>query len=314
MRWLAPALVAALGAAAAAETRPRVAVLELAIEGDAEPELRPQLLLRLEGAVRGAGFDVVGRDEVAAKLRTSRALVGCTSTACLARVGALVNAKRFIKARVEASGAAFTIELELLGADAPGGQIRRLERACPVCTLSEVNDRVGRAVVELITGRQPELRAVKLVVDTRPAGASVSCDDSLLGIAPVEVELEPGEHLCRATLPVGYLPAERREVVAPDSPARIVLTLEAEASRAPVAVAEAQPTRRYGTWKWVAAGGAGAAVVGGVTLLAIDGHGVDCAPGATCRSVYSTRDAGIALVAAGAALGALAAWLFLSDR
>lgn len=305
------ALVAVLATAAAAETRPRVAVLELAIEGDAEPELRPQLAKSVAGAIHATGFDVVGRDEVAAKLRANRSLVGCTSTACLTRIGGLVNARRFIRAKIEASGAAYTVELELLGADAPGGVVQRLERACPVCTLREVNELVARAVAELITGRPPEARAVKVVIDSRPAGASVSCDDSLLGIAPVEVDLEPGEHVCRATLPAGYLPAERRETIAADTPVRIVIKLEAEAPRGPVAVVETPPSPR--PWKWVAAGGAAAAVAGGVALVAIDGKGVDCAPGATCKSVYSTQGAGLALLAAGAAAGALAVWLFMRD-
>jgi len=305
-------LVGALAATAGAETRPRVAVLELAIEGDAEPELRPQLSLRVDAAIRATGFEAVSRDEVAAKLRANRTLVGCTSTACLARIGTLVNARRFIRSRIEASGAAYTVVLELLGADATGGVVQRLERACPVCTLREVNELVGRAVAELLTGRPPEARAVKVVVDSRPAGASVSCDDSLLGIAPVEVELEPGEHVCRASLPAGYLPAERRDTISADTPARIVLKLEPEVARATVAVVETAPPAAR-PWKWVAAGGAAAAVVGGVALLAIDGKGADCAPGATCKSVYSTEGAGLALVGVGAAAGALAAWLFLRD-
>jgi hypothetical protein len=308
-------VLALLLVASTASARSRVAVLELAIEGDAEPELRGQLERSIDGGLASAGFDVVTRDEVAAKLRGSRALVGCTSTACLGRIGALVNATRFVKARIEAAGAAYTIELDLLGADAPGGLVQRLERSCPVCTLREVNDLTSRAVVELATGKAPPARAVKITIDSRPAGASVTCDGSLLGVAPVEVELEPGEHVCRATLPAGYRAAEQRETVAPDMPERVVLTLEPEAAAAPVAARVVdRPPGRFGPWKWAAAGGAAAALAGGIALLALDGDGVDCAPGAACRSLYSTKGPGVALVIAGAALGTAATWMFLNDR
>jgi hypothetical protein len=306
-RALAAALL--LVAVPAAARPARVAVLDVAIEGDAEPELRTQLAKSVEGGLAGAGYDVVAYGEVAARLRGTPALVGCTSTACLGRIGALVGAKRFVRARVEAAGAAYTVVLELLGADVAGGVVQRLERSCPVCTLREVAAVTGYAVGELVGARPAPPRAVKVTIDSQPPGASVSCDGNLLGVAPVDVEVEPGTHVYRATLP-GHRPEERAAIAA-EAPVHLVLQLEPEV--VPVAPEPAEGSR-FGAWKWAAAGGAVAALAGGIVLVALDGRGTECDPGATCRSLYSTQGAGIGLLAVGAALGAGAAWMFVTDR
>src|SRR5262249_21981321 len=152
------------------------AVLEVAIEGDAPPELRAQIGKSLDAGLHGTGLEVVARDEVAAKLRSSRSLVGCFSTTCLARIGNIVGASRFLRVRVEASGAAYTLGLELLAADAPGGLVDKVERACPVCTLREVTDLAGKAAADLVTGRS----AAHVRIETRPPGAEVSVDGAIV--------------------------------------------------------------------------------------------------------------------------------------
>ena len=56
----------------AAEKRERIAVLEVALEGDAPPELRARISASLDGGLYAAGWEVVSRDEVAGKLRNAR--------------------------------------------------------------------------------------------------------------------------------------------------------------------------------------------------------------------------------------------------
>jgi len=73
--------------------------------------------------------------------------------------------------------------------------------------------------------------------------------------------------------------------------------------------------RPYGTWKWVAAGGAAVALVSGLYLLATDGNGIDCPPGpGQCPEHYENTAGGVGLTVAGAALGGVATWMFLQDR
>src|SRR5262245_46884459 len=123
------AIVWVLTAVAVAEERERVGVLSVEIEGDAPPELRRTLDKSLEGGLYAGGFDVLRRAEVDKKLRAVPELQGCGSTTCLARLADLVGVKRFVRARVEAAGGGYTAELELLGADAPGGVFTRVERS-----------------------------------------------------------------------------------------------------------------------------------------------------------------------------------------
>jgi hypothetical protein len=86
----------------------------------------------------------------------------------------------------------------------------------------------------------------------------------------------------------------------------------ADVERAP----ELTPGSRFGAWKWVASGGAVASITLGAWLISIDGKGTDCPPGppGRCPYTWTTLDGGIALVAAGAALGGVATWMFFRDR
>jgi hypothetical protein len=74
------------------------------------------------------------------------------------------------------------------------------------------------------------------------------------------------------------------------------------------------PASRYGAWKWVTAGGAAAAVAGGVALIAINGSLTDCPPVGTCKSKYDTVLPGLALAGAGLALGGLAVYFIVNDK
>jgi hypothetical protein len=73
--------------------------------------------------------------------------------------------------------------------------------------------------------------------------------------------------------------------------------------------------RRFGAWKWVAAGGAIATIATGAWLISFDGHGTDCPPGpGQCPYYYETTSGGVALSIGGVVLGGLATWMFFHDR
>jgi hypothetical protein len=71
-----------------------------------------------------------------------------------------------------------------------------------------------------------------------------------------------------------------------------------------------------GPWKWIAAGGAIAAIGAGAVLVEMNGRcTADPLPGDTlCQRVYDTRTSGIATMGAGVALGALAGYLFFAHH
>ncbi len=74
--------------------------------------------------------------------------------------------------------------------------------------------------------------------------------------------------------------------------------------------------RRFGAWKWLAAGTALASIASGAYLISIDGVGTDCPPGppGECPYHYTTMEGGVGLIAGGAVLGGFATWMFFNDR
>jgi hypothetical protein len=299
--------------------RPRVAVLSIELEGDAEPEAVAQLYRSLAGGLYAAGWDVVEREQVQGRLRAARELVGCVTTTCLERLSAALSARRFVRASVNANGAAFTIELELYAADV-AGPIARIEKACAPCTLDEANDLMSEAAAELkdagpkpVADQKPRGDKVPVRVTSEPAGAVISVDGKATGTAPVEIEVYPGLHTFSAELP-GHSPARQEQEI--DAASDVLLTLSpgASPSPSPLRPAERDFGPRFTMWKWAAAGAGVAAVGTGIYLLTIDGDGIDCPPGpGACPEAYETTTSGFGLIVVGAALGAGATWMWMDD-
>jgi hypothetical protein len=202
--WMRHALTlvivgAALATAAPAHAggKPRVAVLEIRIEGDAAPQLRDQLDKSLAGGLFKAGWEVVTRTQVARKLEGSPELVGCSTTTCLEAIGEMVGTSRFVRVRVSATGAAYTVEIELLAADVATGPIARMDKSCAPCTFDEANEMMSNAAAQLREGAGDK---VMVRVSSDPAGAVIELDGKALGVAPLELEMLPGDHVFRAKL------------------------------------------------------------------------------------------------------------------
>lgn len=288
----------------AASAPDAVAVLGVEIDGDAPPEVRPQLERSLASGLGASGAIVRRRAEIEAALEKAPEMRGCATTACLARLAELVGARRFARARVEVHGAAYEIEVMLLGPDAEDGVLARSTRSCPVCTLTEANDLVAAAAAEVIAPTTVTLR-----VETLPPGCPVELDGTPLGIAPVETTHALGEVRLTASCP-GRPPIEELVTLRPSAGPRVIQLRVAQA--APVD-APAPPRGRFGAWRWAAAGGAAGLLGLGITHLVLDGSGTSCADGEPCRELYETTTSGVLLVGAGLGLGALATWMFLTD-
>ncbi len=312
--WAGVTIALVLGLVIARPThggkRERVAVLGLAISGDSPPELRNQMQKSLDGGLFAAGYEVVNHDELTQKLKGAHELEGCFSTTCLDRLADLVGAHRFVNARVDASGASYTIELQLLGGDAAGGMVQRLEKSCPVCTITEANDMMSKVAAQL-TGAVAvvEVKKLKITVKTHPDGLPVSIDDAPAGNSPAAASLKPGEHHFRASAPKGYLAADVKRTITADG--EVELTLDREPTPIEVPVTS---TSRFGAWKWVGTVGAAGLLGGGIYLLAIQGKGTGCLSDGACRSTYSNIPQSVALLVGGAALTGAVVYMFTHDQ
>jgi hypothetical protein len=312
MRLVWPAVASLLAASSAWGQRPKVAILDVSVAGDAPAEIRGKMEKSLAGGLYAAGFDVVRRDDVRRKLRAARELEGCTTPTCLAKVEALVGAGQFVRGRVETEGASYTIALELYAAEAAGGLVRRQEKSCTPCTLAEANEIMSGLASTIFV--EPKPAKVALAVDSSPPGAAIRVDGVAAGNAPVSIEVDPGDRVVRAELP-GRAPVEQKVTVDPAAPPpRLTMTLAPMPAPPPPPPVPEAPAGRYGAWKWVTAGGAAAAMAGGVALIAINGSLTDCPAVGICKSKYDTLLPGLALVGAGLALGGLAVYFILDDK
>jgi hypothetical protein len=284
-----------------------VAVVGIEITGDAAP-LRSQMQQSLRRGLESRGYQGLDFEQVMHAIEDTPELIGCVSTKCLERIGKVVAARKFLRMHVDGSGAAYTVVLELLSAGVEGGVERRLERACTVCTISELSDVVTEAAAELVSPTRVE--SVPVTIATRPEGATLRIDDGDPVTGPLSIELPPGVHTVRATLD-RHAPTEQTIKVGGGSEEaqrfEIVLT--------PLAPPDDRRARPYKRLKWVTAGGAAAALITGLVLVSLDGDGT-CSlqdPQTECPEEYDTMTGGVLTLIAGVGLGGASGYMFWHD-
>ncbi|HUH03890.1 MAG TPA: PEGA domain-containing protein [Kofleriaceae bacterium] len=281
-----------------------IAVVSARLGGDADVELRSQAV---EAARRGfakTGYAVVGYEELRASLQGS-ALLDCTSRTCLEQISEEVGADHFVRLVVESSGAAYSVQLELL--DLGGQVVHKLEDSCAVCTITELNEMVSKVASDLITTRDDTPLPVLIV--TRPAGAELTIDGKSVGAAPYSGMVPPGTHVIGAHQ-AGHEEAEKTiEITRSETVQRFEIIL------VPVgAGTRTDQPRPYKSWKWVTAGGAVATLLTGFYLIALDADGTCSDPAAECPRRYATMAGGLSTTLAGFGLGAASAWMFMRDQ
>jgi len=307
------ALVAAISSGEARAQEPEaepakgtIALLSLQMKGDAAPELRSLLQGSIRSGFEAAGIRLISREEVVATLADEPDLLDCVSTTCLQRIAEKTGAEQFLRASVEATGAAYAIQLDLLSPEEEGHVERSLEDSCQVCTITELNELLAKTATQLVTARQ---LPVPVMIATRPQGADLRVDDQPVGSAPYQGKLDPGEHRITALFP-GHIEAQQTISVRGAGEAQrfeVILTKEPE----PIPLVRARPLR---TWKWVASGGAAASLVAVILLIAIDGNQTCSGSDAECPKRYDTLAAGVAGVGLGIGLGGVGGWMFFRDR
>lgn len=300
--------------AEAGENAQRVAVIHIGLQGDYAPGLADEIDQAVTAALGEIGFAPISynevRERIESRLGSMPSLADCIATDCLNEMPKLLGTNLFVRVRVEASSAIYSFEVLFLSADGEASGVReRSKGSCPVCTPDEFIERVSESVRTLMEPLQP----VSVVIASRPAGATLTVNGTEAGAAPFSGRLAPGPHEVRASLP-GHADAVTTVRVAPGQPST---TQSFEVSLTPEAVADgpSESGGSFGMWKWSAAAASAVSVGLGVTWLAVDGsQSCDLADGQTqCPKLYDTRTQGFAALGVGAALGALAVWMFTSE-
>lgn len=319
MRPLLPSAVMGRGAAAIlsiavltgathVEAKPgKVALVALEISGDGAPELRTQLASSVVAGLVKAGVDAVELPDVLESLANAPELIGCISSTCLARIGDRIGADGFVRGRVFAEGANYTVALELYNRTE---LVNKLELPCTVCTINELNKLTSETASRLVADASDN--PVQVVIRSEPSGADLTIDGLKRGAAPFEGPLPPGPHFVVAELSGVGTVRQRIEVTTDGAGEPIVLRIAPRLEASPDEPVD-HDERRFGAWKWVTAGVAAAGIATGIALVALDGRPTCNGDGRVCRDLRDTALSGWITLGVGVAAGVATGWMFYRD-
>ncbi len=270
MVLLASGLVSLAPSALRAEPpRTSVAVLELIVDGGADPVIGRQLTARIAELIgQRPGHSVIAPDDIRAMLaqEQQKQLLGCTDDGCLVEIVGALGVDRLVSGRVSKLDGAFALSLSLIDA--------RSSRA-----LGHANERWGGESMALLELVRPMLARLfgagadaavtgAIEVTGAPDGARILVDDQVRGTAPAGQlgGIPAGAHRVQV-VDDDHLPIEQWVVVQ----AGAVTTVAVRAERASPPV--------YATW-WFWTGVAVVAGAGLTTALVL-GAGDDPSGGAT---------------------------------
>jgi hypothetical protein len=186
--------------AAAADTRPRLAVLDLVANGASK-----ELASATGGVVaneldRLGVFKVVTSDAIRAllALEKQRQMLGCTDASCLTEIGGALGVDYLVSGKVSRLAAGreaperLTLELTLSSVRSGQGEGSAIETAG---SEGELQGRVARAVGKLVA-RVLAGRSGTLVVASSEAGAVVKVDEQVKGTTPLQgvIPVPSGTH------------------------------------------------------------------------------------------------------------------------
>ncbi len=277
-----------------------VALLPLRVEGELPEHVRRAMEDDLGTALeRGGEFRVVRSDETAARSPVARR---CEVVQCFQEAARATQSQVLLLPQITVYGRDYEYKLTLIDG-ATGEALADSTGTCDTCGHEEA--RAG--LVNEVAAITRKIAAEKttppaLVVRTVPAGARVTFDGELLGVTPLEVVVDGGEHDIRVEK-AGHI-ASRRRIAFVDG---VTETLELELAPVPsVDDPRAKLLRGLG---WAGVGlGAGALVGAGVLIgleerpitLRCSGENVDYL--GNCKYRYATVEGGVALAVTGVAL------------
>jgi hypothetical protein len=202
MRALALAVtLLAAGQAVAADTRPKLAIVDFAANG-ASKDLTASVAGKVAAEVDRLGvFRVTTAEAIRDMLafEKNRQMMGCADSGCIAEIGGALGVDYIISGKVSriAAGAGAS---ERFGLDLTLSNVKKAQREGSVVeeagSESELMGKVGRASTKLVS-RILQGRSGSLVVAVAESGAVVKIDDQIRGTTPLQgqISLPSGPHL-----------------------------------------------------------------------------------------------------------------------
>jgi len=197
---LAAAFVAGFPLAAAAQGRPKVAVMDFANNG-ASKELASAAASSVANELdKLAAFQIITNEAIRSLLafEKQKQMLGCSDAGCLTEIGGALGADYMVSGKVTklaaSAGIPETVQLDLTLTGVRKGtrEGAAIETARSEAELmTRVGKAVGKLVQKVLAGR-----GGRLVVSTRETGAVVKVDDQIKGSTPLQgaIALSGGPH------------------------------------------------------------------------------------------------------------------------
>lgn len=274
------ALLVLVASVSVAEAAPqRIAVLEVMVEGGADPSMKGQLTARIADIVgRREGVEVIAPDDIRAVLEkeAERQLLGCDEESCLAEIGGALGADVLIKGRVSKLQDGYGVSLSAVDATnaAPLGHASETWRGESIGLMELMVPMVDR-----VLAKKGETLVGVIDVTNAPDGSQIFVDDQIRGTVPAGQmgNVEAGARRLRVVAE-GYEAFERWIVVK-----------QGQVTSVPVQLVELESGPFYTSWWfWTLTAGA---VVGGAVATAVVLTTQDEPGGATGVNVSVNADA-----------------------
>lgn len=305
----------ALGAAPA---KTRAGLMPLQVEGTLPPKGEDQLSTSIMMSLQTTGATVIPAAELQQALGAS--LDTCTDDTCLRELAGKVQATHLLRPFVRVVESDYNFGIEVFDGNT-GTLLDKTESTCELCGLSEAVSNAGDLAASLAGALEDAASATQgtLEVTSTPSGATVLIDDQVVGVTPLSLQLDPGEHtlLVRQN---GYNHRERMVSLAPGEVEPIEVVLDAAGPRKPRDNEKIDKLLRITAWTSL---GVGAAALGsGIALIAIDESpvkftrcdGDDVDAEGNCRFRHSTLGGGIAMTLVGVVGVAAGTVLLIRDK
>lgn len=200
MRTLSVLVLAALPAAALAQARPTVAVMDFTANGATKELASAASSSTANELDRLQAFKVITSEAVRSLLayEKQKQMMGCSDAGCITEIGGALGADYVVSGKVTklaaSAGVPETVSLDLTLSSVKKGSREgsSIETAASEAQLmTKVQKAVARLVQKVLAGR-----AGRLVVATEERGAVVKIDDQIRGTTPLQaaVSLPSGPH------------------------------------------------------------------------------------------------------------------------
>jgi hypothetical protein len=275
--WPPAALTVAfiLIASPAIAVTPRVAVLPVEFEGRVPDVSRISLSERLVEGLARAGFEVSAGDVLKSALHNNPAPESCHSPACYHQIASKLGLDFLVIAHVKIKERNYDLRLQLVkGRD--GKPSSEESETCELCGIQEVGEKLDKLASSLMSHVGPQRTdPARLIVQSEPAGASVTVDGRAAGETPVSMEVSAGTHDVAVTAE-GHAGAHK--TISLDPGIHGLVSVDLLPLNGGRLVRASGPPRVFGL---ISMGVGAAAVAGGIFVLAAVDHKAVLCPGQT---------------------------------